>query len=484
MKEKKSGLGTLDFFSIGFGAVIGAGWGVSINRWMASCGGPIPASVGYLVALVMMIPIALCYCELVPMLPVAGGGMAFSYRAFGKKVAFITGWATFGAFVTLVPWEAIYVTDVLSVLLPFLKAGTPLYRIAGYDVYLSNIIVGLLFTFILFYFNKKGIGTAAILQKYLCLVLVGSGVIGMIAALFKFNPQNFIGINSGSFYENVGVGFHHNFLGGVMGIMVSAPFFLCGFETIPQAVEEAGGKISSVGKTVVASVGLACLFYAALLFCFGSAMPWQEFAKVASPAGCELFHQIYPGAVGNILYFTLLVGILAGLFTTWNGFFMASALQLMAMARVSLVPKFFAEQNKDHVPLNALILVLVIGCFGPFLGLGLIDPLTSFSGAAYMLTWGMAAVCLIRLRKTEPNLKRPLKIPGGLLTAWFSASVSLIIFILMFIPNNPVYMGKMPVALFIGWMALGLILYLANMRERKQSSEEERQAILFAKMER
>ena len=90
---EKKGVCAIDFFCIGFGAIVGVGWAVAINGWMTSCGGPIPAAIGYIVALVMMIPIALCYCELVPMLPVAGGGMAFSYRAFNENVSFISGWA-------------------------------------------------------------------------------------------------------------------------------------------------------------------------------------------------------------------------------------------------------------------------------------------------------------------------------------------------------------------------------------------------------
>ena len=128
---EKKGVSAIDFFCIGFGAIVGVGWAVAINGWMTSCGGPIPAAIGYIVALVMMIPIALCYCELVPMLPVAGGGMAFSYRAFNENVSFISGWAAFGAFVSIIPWEAIQITDVLGYLIPDIKSGEPLYQIAG-----------------------------------------------------------------------------------------------------------------------------------------------------------------------------------------------------------------------------------------------------------------------------------------------------------------------------------------------------------------
>lgn len=71
--------------------------------------------------------------------------------------------------------------------------------------------------------------------------------------------------------------------GGIMAILASAPFFLAGFETIPQGVEDAGGDITNVGKTVVLSVCLACVFYAILLFCFGYGWPWQSLPTWQTP---------------------------------------------------------------------------------------------------------------------------------------------------------------------------------------------------------
>ena len=147
--ENKKGVSAIDFFCIGFGAIVGVGWAVSINSWMSGSGGPLPAAAGYLVAMILMVPIALCYCELCTMLPVSGGGMAYAFRAFGDRIAFISGWAAFGAFITIIPWEAIYVVDILSIVFPILKAGAPLYTLAGADIYLGHII--LVRSFQLFY---------------------------------------------------------------------------------------------------------------------------------------------------------------------------------------------------------------------------------------------------------------------------------------------------------------------------------------------
>lgn len=134
--KTKKGIGAVDFFCLGFGAIVGVGWAVSVNGWMADSGGPVPAALGYLVTLILMVPIALCYCELVPMYPVAGGGMAFAYQAFNEKIAFVSGWAAVGGFIGVIPWEAIQVTDVLSYLIPGILEGEPLYTVAGTGIYL------------------------------------------------------------------------------------------------------------------------------------------------------------------------------------------------------------------------------------------------------------------------------------------------------------------------------------------------------------
>ena len=485
-QSEKKGVSAVDFFCIGFGAIVGVGWAVAINGWMTSCGGPVPAAVGYIVALVMMIPIALCYCELVPMIPVAGGGMAFAYRAFNEKVSFISGWAAFGAFVSIIPWEAIQITDVLGYLIPNIKSGEPLYRLAGTDIYLVTIIIGTICSLLLFALNMRGLAAAAMVQKVLCFILVGAAVIGAVACLVGGEASNWQPIYDvtdptiyGSAKEGLKEVSHNSMFGGVMAILASAPFFLAGFETIPQGVEDAGGDITNVGKTVVLSVVLACVFYAILLLCFGYGWPWQEFAHMENPSAATMFLSLFPGTVGNVLYWLITLGAIAGLFTTWNGFFMASASLLMGMGRGCLVPRVFAKQNKNGIPVPGLVVCLVLSLIGPFLGAGLITDITSFSAAAFVLSWTLTSYSLIRLRKTEPDLERPYKIPGGMVTGIFSAVVTTVVLVLLFVPNNPVYMGKTASLMFVGWMVIGIILFLLSSFQRRSISKEERAAAMF-----
>lgn len=476
--KKEKGVSAVDFFCIGFGAIVGVGWAVSINSWMNSSGGPLPAAAGYMVAMILRVPIALCYCELCTMLPVSGGGMAYAFRAFGDRIAFISGWAAFGAFITIIPWEAIYVVDILSIVFPILKSGIPLYTLAGADIYIGHTILGTAISILLYMINRKGVASSATLQKVLCMALVGAGILAMICAAMKFNVHNLE-----PFYENIGVGSHHSFLGGMASILASVPFFLAGFETIPQGIESAGGDTKGVGKTVVITVVLSCLFYALLLFTLGGALPWKEFIQFSNPSAARMFRTLYPGSVGNILYVTILIGAICGLLTTWNGFMMASSQIMMAMARVSIVPFSLSRQHPVYkTPVNALKVSLVASLMGPFLGSGLIGALTSFSAAGYVASWMITAFCLIILRKKEPALKRPYRIPGGLPMAWFAAICMTGLFILLFIPGQPVYMGGGAILIFVVWMLAGAGLYLKDYRARKEYSTLTRAAFLFASM--
>lgn len=471
-------LKAIDFFCIGFGAIVGVGWAVSINSWMVSSGGPVPAAAGYMLVLLMMIPIAMCYCELVPMFPVAGGGSVFAYMAFDERAAALSGWAAYGAFIAIIPWEAIQITTLLGFLFPGLTSGTPLYTALGSDIYPGTVLIGVLFSVILYWINIRGLSSAAALQKILCLVLFGTALIGGIASALGGDPANLRPIYDVSNPAVYGTGLagvtHSTFLGGSFAIVASAAFFLAGFETIPQCVEEAGGDIKSVGKTVILSVSMACLFYAVLLICFGMGWPWQDFAHMEKPAAATMFKFLYPGALGSGLYAMIVFGAIAGLMTTWNGFFSSSANLLMSMARGSMMPGLFAKQNDRGVAVNGQKVCLALACAGPFLGANLIDTLTCFSSAAFMLSWTLTAWSLVRCRIKYPDMKRPYRIPGGIYTGIFAGAVSSAAFLFMFVKTSPFYIGGLSIGMFAAWIFIGALLYLLCSRERAALSPEER----------
>ena len=472
---EKKGMGAIDFFCIGFGAIVGVGWAVSINGWMNSCGGPVPAALGYLLVLLIMVPFGLVYAELVPMLPVAGGGAAFAYAAFGEKVAFLSGWAAFGGFVFIIPWEAIQVTDVLAYMFPVLTAGDPMYTVMGSPIYLTTIIIGTIFTILLFLLNKKGLSSAAFIQKFLCVFLVAAGIIGAAAGLIGGDIQNIQPI-----YENTTGANHSGLFGGAFSILVTAAFFLAGFETIPQGIEEAGGDVKKVGSTVVLSVGMACLFYAMLLFCFGYAYPWQDFLTLDRPAASNMFKFVFDGGAGVALYWLITIGALAGLFTTWNGFFTASANLLMAMARAKMLPSALAVQ-KNGVAINGLYVVTILSFIGPFLGYNMIDTVTCFSATAFILSWMISALSLLKLRKDMPNANRPYKLATPI--AYWAAIAGVIYFVGALLPMSPWFAGGKALLVFVVYIIVGYVLFFACGGARNKLTPEEREKNMFGDLD-
>ncbi len=478
---KKKGMNLFDFFMLGFGSIVGVGWAVAINGWMAKGGGPFPAFIAFLFATVMIIPIAFCYAELTSAMPVAGGVVAFAYKAFGTFPSFVGGWFVALAYVTIIPWEAIYINDVMALLFPVLKAGEPLYMVAGVGIYGKGLIVGIILSLAIIIMNYRGIDLASTVQTVLGIILVGTGFLVIIFSLIKMDPSNLMPI-----YENVGKGTHTSMFGGIIAVMAIAPFFLAGFDTITQGAEEGseGLDFKSLGKVLVMAILSAGFFYSILLLATGMAMPWQNFYGLQPPAVSILLQNLYGGGTfGFVLYWVVILGALAGLFTTWNGFYIASARLLMGMGRARLLPAFFAKVHPKYgTPVGANTFIAISCLIGPFVGMGVIDPLTVVGSTAFLIGWFMTSISCIRLRKSQPDMPRPYKVPGGMVLVWLAAVISLIFIVSTFLPLSPGFMGALGIKIFAVWCILGGIFYFGTSKFRNQFSEEERIASIFQKL--
>lgn len=439
-----------------------------------------PAAAGYMLAFLMVGPVALCYCELGTMMPVAGGGAAYAYRAFGSKLSFLSGWLAFGGFVTILPWEAIFVTDILSYAFPGIVFGDPLYEILGAPVYPVTILVGTICSVLLYLLNRAGAKSSSRFQQISCLLMILTGFVAVIFAIAGGDTANLEPV-----YENVGEGSSHStFLGGAFSVMVAAAFFLSGFETIPQAIEEGGADRKRIGKMVVLSVGAACVFYAVILIALGMGMPWLEFIRLDSPSGAKIFLQMYDGGIGYIPYACVMLGALGGLLTTWNGFMMATPRLLMGMARSRMVPSALAGQDENGVPRKALAICFAFSFAGPLLGIGFVDYLTSFSGACFMLSWIITCASFIELRRSCPDDPRPYKLANGILVALWAVCFTGFSLVITFVPGTPCYMGTLPSLLFAVWISIGIFLFVLNRRNRESISEEKRFEEVFARGDR
>ena len=80
----KKTLSLWNFFTIGFGAIIGTGWVLQVGDWMVVGGGPVPAMIAFLLGAIALVPIGAVFGELTAAIPVSGGIVEYVDRTFGR----------------------------------------------------------------------------------------------------------------------------------------------------------------------------------------------------------------------------------------------------------------------------------------------------------------------------------------------------------------------------------------------------------------
>ena len=156
-------LGRRDALALAFGAMIGWSWVVLSATWIQSAG-TVGAITAFLFGGAIMIVIGLTYAELASALPFAGGEHVYSHRALGSGVSFICTWSIILGYVSVVTFEAVALPTVLDSLIPGLDKVF-LWTVAGWDVYLTWVLVGILGAVLMTYINIRGVSVAAVLQS-------------------------------------------------------------------------------------------------------------------------------------------------------------------------------------------------------------------------------------------------------------------------------------------------------------------------------
>lgn len=479
-KKGSSGLSAIDFFMLGFGSMIGVGWTVSLNDWFYTAGGVLGTVLAFLIGTLMVIPIGLCYGEMTGSMPVSGGTMAFAYRAEGSRLSFLGGWLTSLAYIVLLPWEMIYINHILGLLFPFFTKGTPLYVIFGFEVYLGSLLFGIALTFAMILLNVKGTALAGKMQTKLTIGILVAALIIIFFGFMKANPDNLRPI-----YMPIESQGHKTFFGGFISILVIVPFFLAGFDAIPQAIEDANDDIDpkKIPKIIVFTIAAAGLFYILIILSAATAVHWTDFVQLESPALAFLFSWVYDGALSKFLYYVVMIGALGGLLSTYNGMFIAASKLLYSMGRSKLLPDAFSITTIHGTPVVAILFCGLATLIGPFFGTSVIAPLTNVGSLSFVLGWLITSYSTLKLRRFEGTLKRPIKAGEDYTVILISIAVSSLLVILSIIPSSPGFMTYPSLGIFIVWLILGVIFYKISQNRGEQVSEIERFELMFEKDE-
>lgn len=103
----------------------------------------------------------------------------------------------------------------------------------------------------------------------------------------------------------------------------------------------------------------------------------------------------------------------------------------------------------------------VLTLVGPFLGKNLLVPLTNVVSFALITACFLVACATLKLRFSEPELKRPYKVPGGLAGIVFAIIASAAVLLLIIVPMSPASLDwPLEWLIVLVWVALGCILML------------------------
>jgi ethanolamine permease len=374
---------------------LGVGYVISGMYFGWNLGLPAGGTLGLAIATFFIIILYICftfsYTELACAIPKAGGVFDYTTRAMGRDIGFIAGMAQIIEFVFAPPAIAAAIGAYFHIFFPQFSVTT--IAITAY----------LLFTAL----NIYGVKAAAVFELIITIFAVFELLLFSSITLPHFQWQNLT--------QNA---FPH----GWMGVWAAIPFaiwFFLGLEGVANVAEETVNPQRNVLKGFGAAL-LTLIILCALVFVSSVGVGGWE--KVVFPsAGAEASDSPLPLALSQItgssgwLYHLLITIGLMGLVASFHGLILAAGRATYEFGRAGCIPKVFGKVNPGFkTPANALLLNMGIGIIALFTGkTGDIITIACF-GAIVLYISGALSVLI--LRKKEPGMKRPFKVP---LYPWF-----------------------------------------------------------------
>lgn len=435
-------LGQGDVLAIAFGAMIGFGWIVLTGGFIEDAG-TFGAALAFLIGGVVIGFIGLTYAELVSAMPNAGGEHHYVLRAIGSRAAFVTSWSLVLGYISVVAFEAVALPQTMLYLFPDMLA-VKLWSVAGYDVYLSWVAVGVAASVIMTWLNYRGVRPAAAFQTIAVLFLAAVGIALITGA--------FTGGSSGHM-EPLFVGG----ASGVISVLVAAPFLFVGFDVIPQSAEEIRLPFRKIGQLLLLSVGLAVFWYAMIMITVGSSMPVDLLAQSDLAAADGMAALWDSETMGTVL----VLGGVTGILTSWNGFLIGASRLIFAMADSGMLPRWFGRIHPRYrTPSNALLFIGALSVLAPVFGQKMLDWLVNAGGVSLIVSYAMVAVSFVTLRRREPRMDRPFRTPGGTPTGVTAAILAVALGVL-YLPGMPAALAwPYEWVILIGWAVAGAALIL------------------------
>jgi amino acid transporter len=422
-----------DYFSLGWGTMVGVGWLVVMDDWLLR-GGPLGGILGFAIGGILLLPIGYVYGKLVVLMPDASGEVAYTAKVFPRRVSFFTGWMMMLAYFIVCPWEAVAVGRIAGSILPALNRIT-LYHVSGKPVYLPHLAIGLGLTALVTWLNYRGIRMSATFQNWTTFGTLTLFVIFVGLGVTRGSPANFPPL------------FTHTPFVSILLILQIVPYFMTGFESVTKAAEEANPEFRSRGfsRVIFAAIVVGFVFYIIVIAAVGFVAPWKQLVGEPFMTAVAFEHALGSRWIVSIIMSAALLSLLK----VFNGNFVAASRLLFAMARRGLLDHRLASVHpRNQTPAAAVLAVGIATGLCMFLGSSILVPISEVGSVASATGW--FAVCAAFL------CMKPSVTDYGI--ALLGAIVGLAMALMKFLPFVPGHFSAWEWFVLALWIILGQLL--------------------------
>ena len=367
---------------------------------------------------------ALSYAELGAAMPRVGGEYVYLREAFGRPLAFLSGWTSFTiGFGAAIAAASIAFAEYLTTLLPAALSQTAPSLAAAALVW---ILTGI---------HLLGVEGGGRFQRLITVVKIG-GVLLLLAAAFASGGGSWEHFSAapGEVAPRVGV--------AAVGL-IFVLYSFAGWNAAAYIAGEIRRPERSLPRALIGGTVFVALFYLAINLFYFYALPASALAAdpvlpVAEKAASAL---LGPRASSSMIW--------AGPRVTW------------AMAQDGVVPRSLGVRSRAGAPRAAILLQAVWVTL--LLFTGTFEQLVVYGGFAIALFSAAAVACVFVLRWRLPEQPRPFRVPGY---PWVPASF---IVATLWIAGYVLVERPTEALLSLATVLAGLPLYAIWRRRKSQS---------------
>ncbi|MTH51906.1 amino acid permease [Bacillus mangrovi] len=434
VQQLKKEIGFFAALATVVGTVIGAGVFFKPTAVYGATGSASLGLLAWFIGGVLTICAGLTAAELSAAIPQTGGMLAYLKRTYGDLTSFLLGWAQ-----TVIYFPA----NIAALAIIF---GTQTVSLFGLEANSSQMLIvaiaagtAVFLTLMNFLGAKAGGGIQAVstICKMIPLALIiVFGLLHEESVPFQLFPVE-AGPEQASFLTALGSG------------LLATMFAYDGWILVGNIAGEMKNPKKDLPKAIILGLSAVMAVYLLINVAFLTVMTAGSLAGTDTPASDA--SQLIFGAFGGKL---VSIGILISVFGSINGYVMTGMRVPFVMASENKLPfsKWFAALTpKSRVPYNSGLFILGIAIIMMFIG-GF-NTLTDMLVFVIWIFYTMTFAAVLILRKREPGLARPYKVPLYPLLPVISILGGL------FIVINTLFTQTLLALCGLGITALGLPVY-------------------------